>query len=641
MCDEDEDDFCIISGGKSEGNKTTVKSEEKKKDEDLDDFVKVDSNPSSEKNLPDLFSSKRLGSFGGLVGQSANDFMTPGAEEAGENRKKKIKKRPQKSLYFSGLGDSFVLCVPEEHPQKEGYATPAYREEWGKENDDLAYAWDKVPVTSVTSCRRQNKFLIRRGIPDDLRRTVWMASAGVDEFLLRHPRVYELAMQSTFGSMEVPTDFAVVPMFGTEKLPVQYMCLNEEGIHATKAILCMVASNHSELLCCPRLPPVVMLLLHFMNLKDAFITIEAMLEHTADWRDHADSDGYDETALPYFDMSGSEVEAFYRSFSTLISTQLGIKMSRTIERVGLDVAGVIAPMVFDNLFAEVFPFGLVVRVMDCFMNEGSNVLLRVALALMSQYKNVLYSAVSADDFTQRLLQGALQQSVSDAPVIKDAFRIRLSDARTSRIKREQHELVMQEQGSDEHCQQVYYRPKMSEKSSVLCSALLLENLWGLLPRPLAITDPVIVYQAERDGFNLKRLMESTSDIAPCMVIARSRENSIVGFYSSVSLSEAFKKKRGTSFGDGETFVFSLTPSACKYSWDDQSPDSNTAFFVYDEFGSLNVGAGRNGAALSFTEDLHVDSNACDTFNCPPLFAEQTGSYPHRPVCVAIEVLAFE
>jgi len=282
--------------------------------------------------------------------------------------------------------------------------------------------------------------------------------------------------------------------------------------------------------------------------------------------------------------------------------------------------------------------------MDCFMNEGSNVLIRIALALMQQYRNLLYNAVDADDFIGRLLQGAVSQSVRDAPLIKSAFRLRISDSRTSRIKREHEEALLLEYTED-RCQQVYYRPKMSQPSTVLLEPILLETLWGLLPRPLAITDPVLVYEAERDGFNLRRLMENTADVAPCLIIARSKEGNIAGFYSSVSLSEAFSRKRGRSFGDGETFVFSLTPNAAKYGWDETGPNSNTAYLVYDDSGSLHVGAGRNAAALSFTEDLQVDSNPCDTFASPVLFAELT-EHDGKPaaksvVCVSLEVFSFD
>lgn len=550
------------------------------------------------------------------------------------------------------------LCVA-----REGFATPEYRAQWGAASAALAPAWRGVPVPrSAAECRGRVGILVRRGVPDGLRRRVWMAAAGVAEYCVRCPRAYEHAVAATFGPLGVPAAIGTYPLFGARALPVAATCLAPAGVHAAKAVLCMVATRHAELLCCPRLPAVVLLLLHFMGLRDAFLTVEAMLAHTAEWAALAGgtADGSSSsssprstssatttstsssgsasasaTALPYFETSPSDAVQVGLALADALAPVAGSRVARAADRLRVDVAGTLAPALLDTLFAGTLPLGLVVRVADCFLNEGRSVLLRVALALVVQYRAVLVAAPTADDFARRLEQAALQQPVLDAPLLKAAFRIRLpsssssssssSWASSSSSSAAAAAAAAAVAAESARCQQVYYRPKMAQPSTVLTGPLLLEALWALVPRPLAITDPVLVYEAERDGFNLRRLLEATRAAAPCLVLLRTSAGAVAGFYAAVPLGDALARPRGRAFGDGETFVFTLAPAVRKYAWAEDAPHSNTAFLVYDDLGTLHVGAGRTGAALSLTEDLQAESNPCDTFASPALFGDGSSS----------------
>ena len=550
--------------------------------------------------------------------------------------------------------------------QHEGYARPEYHARWGSANGALEAAWHDVKLPqSALECRQPRyRELIRHGVPDSKRRRVWMAAACTEELLRRRPHAFELAFESTFGTMGVPPEIGVVPLFGAARLPTDAMCLSEEGVHAAKVVLCMLANQHTELVCCPRLPAVVALLLHFMHFSDAFVVAEAMLESSAAWQARAarssftggsgggysgdDVDGADDeeeahTSVPYLETSRPAVEVFNRSFASSVPYVVGSKTARVAQRLGLDVAGQLAPALFDTLLADALPFGLVVRVADLYMNEGGSVLQRVALVLLAQYRQVLDQAVSADDFVQRLLQGAMQQDVRGAPLIEASCRRLLPASRADRIARKHREALAQQPCLVDDEAPVYYRPKLAQRSTVLTRPLYLEALWGLVPRPLAITDPVLVYEAERDGFNLRHLLEASDGVAPCLVLVRTDKGHVAGFYTAVPLSEALVRKRGAAFGDGETFVFTLAPAVHKYCWAERAEHSNTAFIHYDTQGALHVGAGRSGAALSFTEDLQVDSNPCDTFASPSLFpplADSSGSSTTKVVCVSLEVMTF-
>lgn len=615
---------------------------------------------------------------------------------------------PTTNAAFSLNHEPVLTAADVAGPPREGYATPAYRAQWGAASDALAAAWRGVPLPqTAAACRGAAGILVRRGVPDALRRRVWMAAAGVGEYCARHPHAFEHALAATFGPRGVPAAIGAYPLFGARALPAAPMCLAPAGVHAAKAVLCMVATRHAELLCCPRLPAVVLLLLHFMDLQDAFLTIEAMLEPaivatassasasasvsgmqgncggsgTTFGTNRSLNGSLDDPSttwgVPYFETSPGDAVQVGLALAEAIGPVAGRSVARAADRLRVDVAGALAPALLDRVFAGTLPFGLVVRVADCFLTEGRGVLARVALALVAQYRAVLAAAPSAGDFFRRLEQAALQQPVFDAPLLKAAFRLKIpsslsvlssfcssSSSSSSSISSSSSSFSNASAASaleaeNALCQQVYYRPKMAEESRVLRDPLLLETLWGLVPRPLAITDPVLVYEAERDGFNLRRLLEAAAATAPCLVLARTAAGAVAGFYAAAPLGDALTRPRGHAFGDGETFVFTLAPAARKYPWAEDAPHSNTAFLVYDELGTLHVGAGRRGAALSLSEDLQVESNPCDTFASPPLFqappegdggdasdagkatGKGTSTSPASVVCTSLEVFGFD
>ena len=158
----------------------------------------------------------------------------------------------------------------------------------------------------------------------------------------------------------------------------------------------------------------------------------------------------------------------------------------------------------------------------------------------------------------------------------------------------------------------------------------------MIPRPLAITDPELVFSTDvGGGFNLRAMMASTQFNTPFLTIfkVKTPEGKFIvpGFFSSVPLSDGYVVKSGTPFGDGTTFLFVLDgENSRKFPWSEKAP--NRAFFTFD--GScLYVGAGKDGAAFAFTDDLFVDSNRCDTFGTEKFF-------PDGSTLISLEIYSF-
>ncbi|POM63100.1 Oxidation resistance protein (ISS) [Phytophthora palmivora] len=90
------------------------------------------------------------------------------------------------------------------------------------------------------------------------------------------------------------------------------------------------------------------------------------------------------------------------------------------------------------------------------------------------------------------------------------------------------------------------------------------------------------------------------------------------------------KRSKTFFGNGRTFVFSLSPHMNAYMW--SGIDSS---FMYTRRDSIFVGGGNKGIALCLQlDDRRGFTHACTTFDSPPLVDYQSFR------CETIEVWSF-
>jgi hypothetical protein len=230
-----------------------------------------------------------------------------------------------------------------------------------------------------------------------------------------------------------------------------------------------------------------------------------------------------------------------------------------------------------------------------------------------------------------LEQAALQQTAEI--VVKQSYRIRIKRATFLQLDEASIHLASgRAMVHDARDDVVYYRPKLAKASGIFTDVEL-ETLWSFVPRRYAICDPVLVFDSEKDGFNLRTLLDRTERAAPVLVVLKARDDAVFGFYSSVPLSPA-TGVRGRPFGDGEVFLWVLRPSPAKFAW----TQANDSFLIADR-ASLFVGAGGKGFGLVLTEDLRALSNSCATFNNIPLAGP--AAVDKEIDCIRVEGYLFE
>ncbi|XP_034269969.1 TLD domain-containing protein 2 [Pantherophis guttatus] len=148
-------------------------------------------------------------------------------------------------------------------------------------------------------------------------------------------------------------------------------------------------------------------------------------------------------------------------------------------------------------------------------------------------------------------------------------------------------------------------PVLNAQSSILHTEEI-QQLTPHLPPRVTAYPWNLVYCTARDGFSLKTMYRSMSNLAsPVLLVIRDTDGQIFGAFSSTAIhvSSCF-------YGNGETFLFSFTPQLKVFKW-----TGKNTFFMKGDADSLAIGGGSGKFGLWLDGDLnHGGSHPCETFN---------------------------
>lgn len=154
------------------------------------------------------------------------------------------------------------------------------------------------------------------------------------------------------------------------------------------------------------------------------------------------------------------------------------------------------------------------------------------------------------------------------------------------------------------------------------------SLFDFLPETAKLETPSMVFATYRDGWSMENLLAKTRDKAPLVMLIRSLKHSVVfGAFSPTSISPPSKFVRG----NGEVFVFRLSPPAAVYRWVRIPSEANKATrnqFIVSTMMFLAFGASEENAcnAIRLDSDLqNCSSGYSDTYMNPPLAPEESSA----------------
>uniref|UniRef100_A0A7S3ZGZ8 Oxidation resistance protein 1 n=1 Tax=Lotharella globosa TaxID=91324 RepID=A0A7S3ZGZ8_9EUKA len=151
-----------------------------------------------------------------------------------------------------------------------------------------------------------------------------------------------------------------------------------------------------------------------------------------------------------------------------------------------------------------------------------------------------------------------------------------------------------------------YTPQLlNYRISPILSKPVAKQLAKDLPIAMQMDDWKLLYSSNEHGSLLNTFYEKSIGRGPTVLIVKDESNAVFGAF----ISESWRKG---VFGNGQTFVFTVSPELKTYKWTRKNTN-----FCNAQMGHISIGGPRCGIWLD--EKLRSGmSETCETFDSPPL-----------------------
>lgn len=250
------------------------------------------------------------------------------------------------------------------------------------------------------------------------------------------------------------------------------------------------------------------------------------------------------------------------------------------------------------------PLTYCLRIIDCWLVDGQKFLYRIALAMLSRFRQQCSSPVSISsekmfEFCTKLeltleSKGGVEQLIKEAKSLKRISTIKI--AKASRKSENKANLIIEsimrkdnlairsynhgqtanyiQQPRDDMLKNIIISSRIAPrtfKSSIVDNYDLLDDLWQYIPERAAVKTVNVVFNSNNDGTSLQTFFSRVDPYEETIVVIRTIKNEVFGSYCSASWSlrktqAQSAAKKSYYFGNGETFLFTLQPKFSVYLW---------------------------------------------------------------------------
>ncbi|XP_043275712.1 GTPase-activating protein skywalker isoform X3 [Venturia canescens] len=522
-----------------------------------------------------------------------------------------------------------------------------------------------VDTSNIAGRKREVKLIIRENawpLNNGIRTQLWPALCNqhahgksmLDGF-------YWDMVNQVFGTTELPEKSIMLPPFVDSTHCLSYN-LTRKGRSVADRVVSVLGYACPDITFSPSLYPITALLLHFMPEEECYHCMASLVAAK-------EKMFITQTKLLY-EVTWKTVEQITKKHVKSAAVHLARHCSGSrAERIYMDWIWWIL---------QLLPFQHLVRVMDCFLHEGSKVFYRVAMAIVllfykhsSSQSSEWMNEISKNGIDAALSKFCRQIPVSPAKFLRTAFGIRgLSSAYISRvflrtemalksrsvlagsrslarsrstdnlptsqsqvnIQMMSHTLTIREgaHSPGPRALSMGVFPIQSINSLILGAADLF-TLWSWLPVRITMYQPILLYTTEEHGCSLTTFYVRVEQHEPTLLMIKTCNNEVFGAYCSTRWCERNLKddkgQRQAYFGTGETFLFSLYPERAKYPWigmdsshNDTRVHHSAELFMAADAKMITIGGG-GGQAIWMDENIRFGkTDHCSTFNNPPLCA---------------------
>ncbi|XP_044594762.1 GTPase-activating protein skywalker isoform X6 [Cotesia glomerata] len=479
---------------------------------------------------------------------------------------------------------------------------------------------------------RENAWPLNNGI----RAHLWPAlcqqhTSAKNIFTKAEDGFYWAMVTSLFGTVELSEKSIVLPSFVDSSHCLSYN-LTGKGRNIADRVVSVLGFSCPDITYSPTLYPFTALLLHFMTEEDCYHCMASLVACK-------DKVFVTQTKL-LFEVTWKTVEQIAKKYVKSAAAHLSRHSGMRGDRIYSDWIWWIL---------QLLPFQHIVRVMDCFLHEGSKVFYRISMAILLLFYK--HSSSQSSEWMQEIVKHGLdtalskfcrQIPVSPAKLLRIAFGIRgLTSAYISKVFL-RTELTLKSRtvltGSRSLARSRSSDNLPTSQSQVniqMMSHTLtireLFTLWSWLPVRITMYQPTLLYTTEEHGCSLTTFYLRVEQHEPTLLMIKTCNNEVFGAYCSTRWCERNMKDdkghRQAYFGTGETFLFSLYPERAKYPWvgmdsthNDIKVHHSAELFMAADSKMITIGGG-DGQAIWMDENIRYGkTDHCSTFNNPPLCA---------------------
>lgn len=227
------------------------------------------------------------------------------------------------------------------------------------------------PSASTVRIKRNAKWkrFIRKGIPNEHRRLMWLATSGAQSMLVQNPGLFHsLLKRKEDDTLGQNIEVIKIDIPRTFPENVHFRHANEGLLPSLYNVLVAFVHHHPEIGYCQGLNYITgVLLLVVRDEESAFWLLTVLIERI----------------LPDYYSSGMRGLLVDTDVLTELIRARNPHLHEHLERIGVAKSW---PIVFTKwlicLFVDVLPFETVLRIWDCIFYEGSKVILRTGLTVV-------------------------------------------------------------------------------------------------------------------------------------------------------------------------------------------------------------------------------------------------------------------
>ena len=448
-----------------------------------------------------------------------------------------------------------------------------------------------------------------------------LARAGVPpkyihDFLLKlfnlsddiKPNNYNSQFEFTFKTHDPKNLDDFVPFFTgfktfKESLPIHY--LNEKGLLIVKEILWMINNSYANIEFSPIIIQLISIILVFCNKYETYEIMCKILEQDYNLKETSKI----RWRLRFNYNDNIKIITSISECLREISTISGKELFEHFQKIHFRPEQLYEDLCF-GFFYKHFNFYGMIRLLPFFLLEGIKSVYRLIYALEKVLKEELESVTQKDKIIKKT-----RELCNILENINDLFEI----SYTFKLTRNNNKYDFQKPPEDKpftNKRNQYYLPKVTGEGKILTDWEII-HLWEILPYEFTILDMKLIFQGEKDGFNLKNILhleETYSKLSNILFLIETYEDEKFGF----AMNRLTMHTDNKFYRPHTSMLISIKPYIKLY-----TPNNDSEEIIYIDTKTLIFGNGPNGPAIHLDSDLiEGDSYEGGCFNNPSLVASK-------------------